>query len=444
MQVRHLPFDPGPAGWTQIVSPQDAYPALDNKITVDFVVVGAGFAGLSAARRLRQLEPQASIAVLEARTIGEGSSCRNSGFMIDLPHNLGSKDYVGQVQKDRQQIEANREAIEFARQTVEEFKLPAEAFQMSGKINAAATQAGLNHNEEYAAHLSRLDEPYERLDEKQMYDLSGSRYYLGGLATPGNAMIKPGLYVRGIARGVHRDKVQLFEKSPVTRYQKLGNAWQLQTPNGSLEAKYVVLAVNGHIESFGFFRRRLMHLYLYGSMTRCLTPDEIKHLGGESSWGFTPADSFGSTVRRISGIGGERILIRNGINWAPKRTISELRPQKARRAHNRSFQRRFPNLVNVNMEYSWGGLLCLSRNAVPAFGELEPGLFAACCQNGLGVVQGTLHGKLIAEMICGQRSSTLERVLQLSEPKKLPPEPFTSIGANVRTLWGEFKAGKER
>ena len=444
MQVRHLPFDPGPAGWTQIVSPQDAYPALDNKITVDFVVVGAGFAGLSAARRLRQLEPQASIAVLEARTIGEGSSGRNSGFMIDLPHNLGSKDYVGQVQKDRQQIEANREAIEFARQTVEEFKLPAEAFQMSGKINAAATQAGLNHNEEYAAHLSRLDEPYERLDEKQMYDLSGSRYYLGGLATPGNAMIKPGLYVRGIARGVHRDKVQLFEKSPVTRYQKLGNAWQLQTPNGSLEAKYVVLAVNGHIESFGFFRRRLMHLYLYGSMTRCLTPDEIKHLGGESSWGFTPADSFGSTVRRISGIGGERILIRNGINWAPKRTISELRPQKARRAHNRSFQRRFPNLVNVNMEYSWGGLLCLSRNAVPAFGELEPGLFAACCQNGLGVVQGTLHGKLIAEMICGQRSSTLERVLQLSEPKKLPPEPFTSIGANVRTLWGEFKAGKER
>ncbi len=444
MQVNRLPFDPGPAAWASIVALGPTYPKLDQDITVDFAVVGAGFAGLAAARRLRQLEPQSTIAVLEARAICEGPSGRNSGFMIDLPHNLGSKDYVGQTDRDKQQIASNREAIQFARQTVEEFELPTEAFQMSGKVNAAATPAGLKHNQKYAAHLTHLDEPYEILDERQMYDLSGSRYYLGGLATPGNAVIKPGLYGRGLAKGLNQRRVHIFENSPVIDLQKTGNAWQLHTPSGTVQTKIAVLAVNGHIESFGYFRRRLMHIYLYGSMTRCLTAEEVKRLGGESSWGFTPADTFGSTVRRISGIGGDRIVIRNGISWAPKRTIQSSLPQKNRRAHIRSFQRRFPNLADIDMEYSWGGLLCLSRNSVPAFGELEPGLYSACCQNGLGVAQGTLHGKLIAEMICGKRSPALDNILQLKIPSKLPPEPLTSIGANLQTRWGEFRAGKER
>ncbi len=444
MQVSRLPYDPGPAVWTNIVGRPECYPQLDKRIGVDFAVVGAGFAGLTAARRLQQLEPQCSIALFEARSIGEGSAGRNSGFMIDLPHNLGSKDYVAKLEDDRRQVSLNREAIAFAQQAVAEYQLSAEAFHLSGKVNAAATEAGLKHNSEYAAHLTELKEPYEMLDEQQMFEICGSHYYRGGLATAGSSMINPGLYVQGFAKGVRDGGVEIFENTPIMAFEKIGNTWQLSTPEGIVNANVVILTVNGHIESFGFFHRRLIHIYLYGSMTRRLTPEEVKLLGGESSWGFTPADSLGSTVRRVTGIVGDRILMRNGITWAPKRTISESRLESVKRSHIRSFKRRFPNLVAVDMEYSWGGLLCLSRNAVPAFGELEPGLFSACCQNGLGVVQGTLHGKLIAEMVCGKHSASLNRVLQYEQPKKLPPKPLSTIGALTVTRWGELKAGRER
>ncbi len=444
MKVSRLPFDPGPPGWATIAGPGRKYPKLDGKAVVDFAVVGAGFAGLSAARRLRQLEPNSRIAVLEARAICEGSSGRNSGFMMDLPHNLGAKDYVGQIKRDRQQIELNREAVRFAQEAAEEYQLSYEAFHISGKVNGAATPTGLKHISEYASHLALLEEPCEFLDENQMYELCGSRYYFGGLATFGSGLIKPGLYIRGFAEGVHASGVDVFENSAVVEFDRVGETWQLKTNSGAVEAKKVILAVNGHIESFGFFRHRLMHIYLFGSITRQLTEDEVKRLGGEQSWGITPSDSMGSTVRRITGAGGDRILIRNGISWAPKRTISNTQLEKAKPVHIRSFQRRFPNLSEVDMEYSWGGLLCLSRNAVPAFGELEPGLYTACCQNGLGVVQGTLHGKLIAEMACGHPSSSLDMVLQNAQPQKLPPEPFSTIGATVITNWGEFKAGREK
>ncbi len=444
MKTTALPYDPGPPVWKILAGGGQTYPPLEKDIGADFAVVGAGFAGLAAAMRLKQLEPSSKIAVLEARGLCDGPCGRNSGFMIDLPHNLGSKDYVGALEADLRQIQLNREAIGFAQRVARESAMSSEAFGLHGKINAAASAAGLRHNEQYSRHLDHLGEPYELLDEKQMYEISGSRYYAGGLATSGSALIKPGLYFNDFARAVKHRGADIFAHTPVTGAVRRGDSWQLSTPKGYVNADCVILAVNGHIESFGYFRRRLMHIYLYASMTRCLSAEEVGVLGGEPSWGFTPADALGSTVRRISGAGGDRILIRNGVAWAPSRSVGDGGVRQAARVHDRSFKRRFPQLAHVKMEYRWGGLLCLSRNSAPAFGELESGLYSACCQNGLGASHGTLHGKLIAELACGRASDSLDVVLQKPPPQKLPPEPFASIGARIATRWGQIKAGRER
>ncbi|MCA9772984.1 MAG: FAD-dependent oxidoreductase, partial [Myxococcales bacterium] len=53
---------------------------------LEVAIIGAGFAGLAAARRLAQLRPQDTVVILEARAVAEGPAGRNSGFMIDLPH----------------------------------------------------------------------------------------------------------------------------------------------------------------------------------------------------------------------------------------------------------------------------------------------------------------------------------------------------------------------
>src|SRR5262249_40858279 len=49
----------------------------------DFVVVGAGFAGLSAAAWLKRLCPQKSVVVLESGRIGNGASGRTGGMALD-------------------------------------------------------------------------------------------------------------------------------------------------------------------------------------------------------------------------------------------------------------------------------------------------------------------------------------------------------------------------
>ncbi len=444
MHVKRQPFDPGPAAWNAILPEASAYPQLEENITADWVVIGAGFAGLAAAKRLHELHPKDSIVVLEARRIAEGPAGRNSGFMIDLPHNLTAQDYVGELNSDVIQTKMNRYAIDFAEKASQEYQFTPEAFVKSGKINAAATTKGTKHNQDYAHHLKGLDESFELLDEKQIRDICGTDYYQSGLYTAGTAMIQPALFTREFAAGMAKSGgVSFYENSGVTEYKKQGNEWLINTAIGSVSAPKVILAVNGHAESFSHFKRRLVHIYLYASMTRPLNDDELKSLGGEEKWGFTPADAMGTTVRKISGLGGHRIVVRNQITYNPSISVNENKLSGFSQKHQNSFTARFPNLGHVTMDYTWGGALCLSRNNVSAFGEIEDGLYSACCQNGLGTVQGTLAGILAAEQASGLDSDFLKHTLASPQPSRLPPEPIAALGANIVTKWGEMKAGKE-
>jgi glycine/D-amino acid oxidase-like deaminating enzyme len=151
----------------------------------------------------------------------------------------------------------------------------------------------------------------------------------------------------------------------------------------------------------------------------------------------------GTTVRRITGTGGGRIVIRNCFTYDPSMEVDAARLAAVAKDHDRSFARSFPLLAGVAMKHPWGGRLCLSRNGAPAFGEVEPGLYAACCENGLGMVKGTLSGMLAAELAIGERSGALADMLAEPTPSRLPPEPFAFIGANAVIRWRERAAGDE-
>ena len=442
MKVKRLPSDPGPAGWNRLL--QEPMPAvqLEEKITADWLVIGAGFAGLAAAHRLCKQAQGDKIVVLDAVRVGDGPAGRNSGFMIDLPHDLTSADYGGGLDADLDQTQDNRLGIAHASKMATEYLLSEEAFIVSGKINGAATAKGQAHNENFAKHLTAMGEPYESFDAKQMREITGSSYYQEGLFTPGTAMIQPAMYIRGVAEGLGQDGVTIYEDSPVTALNNNGS-WVVETPHGQVSSPRVILAVNGHLNSFGYAKSRLMHVFTYASMTRALTPQEIGKLGGNPIWGLTPADPVGTTVRRISGKGGDRLIIRNRFTFDPTLEVSPKRIAKIGHDHDASFLHRFPDLSNVTMEYRWGGRLCLSRNNVQIIQELEPGLFSACCQNGLGTAKGTFAGGLAADLALGRPSQALSRALAADAPARLPPAAIAKLGANLYLRWQERNARGE-
>ncbi|MGI9368649.1 MAG: NAD(P)/FAD-dependent oxidoreductase [Ruegeria sp.] len=418
-------------------------PECEGDLTADVTIIGGGFAGLSAARRLHQLDPTLKVVVLEAGQFAESSAGRNSGFMIDLPHDLSSNNYSGQgLQADRVEISLNRRAIAFATEVAGDCDLQQEMFDPCGKINAAATRGGDQHNRDYAAHLARLGEQYQLYDRTEMQDITGSAHYTSGLFTPGTVMIQPAAYIQALSQKL-AGQVQVFENSPATGFERNSDSWVVKTSKARLVTGQVILANNGHAESFGFFQRRLMHICLYASMTETLSSDQRKSLGGRSRWSITPADPMGTSVRRISGSCGDRILIRTCSSFHPASESSVRRLQNAGRVHDRKFSERFPNLSDVRMEHRWAGMLCLSRNGSAAFGEVDQGVFSACCQNGLGVARGTLQGMGIAELVLQKKSAIADHFLNQPDLPRLPPEPFASVGANTYLKWKEWRSGKE-
>jgi glycine/D-amino acid oxidase-like deaminating enzyme len=441
--ARRTPVHKGPAAWSAILPGQPAPLALRGDQSVDVAIIGGGFAGLAATRRLRQLDPTLKVAVLEASCLAEGASGRNSGFMIDLPHELTSDDYAGHGD-DRGMIALNRHAIAFARGAVEDYGINPAYFDPVGKVNGAATETTDALNRSYADHLTSLGEPNQRLDAQGMFDLTGSRHYVSGLYTPGTVMLQPAGFVRGFGEGLRAAGVGIWEQTPVTAFERQGGGWTLTTPKGRVAAAKVILANNGHLESFGFAANRLMHVFLYASMTVDLPPDALKALGGQPRWGVTPSDPMGTTMRRIdTALGGNRIITRTCASFLPGMEASDAALKRTAAVHAQKFADRFPALRGAKQQYTWAGHLCLTRNGTSIARELEPSLYSATVCNGLGTARSTLTGICAAELAMGLQTDTTRHFTSEAEPTVLPPKPFSTIGANAFLRWKEWRASRE-
>ena len=75
--------------WIQDLIPRTNFKSIMSNEDCDWLIVGAGYTGLSAARKLGQLYPNKKIILVDAQLAGEGASSRNSGYLVDTTLNDG-------------------------------------------------------------------------------------------------------------------------------------------------------------------------------------------------------------------------------------------------------------------------------------------------------------------------------------------------------------------
>ena len=76
-------------GWLKSLQPRDNYKILKQNLKCDYLIVGAGYTGLSAVRKLSEINLNKKIVIVDAQLAGEGSSARNSGYLVDTTLNDG-------------------------------------------------------------------------------------------------------------------------------------------------------------------------------------------------------------------------------------------------------------------------------------------------------------------------------------------------------------------
>jgi glycine/D-amino acid oxidase-like deaminating enzyme len=75
--------------WVKDLIPRTNIKTLQSSEDCEWLVIGAGYTGLSAARKLGQLYPLQKIIIVDAQLAGEGASSRNSGYLVDTTLNDG-------------------------------------------------------------------------------------------------------------------------------------------------------------------------------------------------------------------------------------------------------------------------------------------------------------------------------------------------------------------
>lgn len=429
MKIARLPADDKTNGWSALLPPRAPNAALSGDIVADWVVLGAGYAGLAAARRLAENCPGEQIVLIDAGEVGENASGRNSGFAIDLPHNVGSS--LDELDGSHRFMRLARFAIAELEDVVDAAKVDCD-WTRAGKYHTAVSSRGVGEVlEPFARELEALGEPFRWVDKPELAEKLGSHHFTAAVHTPGGALMNPAALTRGLA-GSLPDNVSVFENSPVVE-AVFENGIHLATPGGSVRAPRMILAANGFSEQFGFFPRRFLHLVAHASLTRPLAPDERSSYGVEAAWGMTPANAFAGITMRYTN--DHRILIRQGLAYCPEQRVSTSEQAKVRRRHKALFDQRFPMLPDVGMQHTWSGFVCLSRNGAPGFGRLAPNVWSAVCQNAVGVTKGTFGGLLAADMATGQENPLIADMQSLGAPEKLPPRPFLDIGVRARFQW---------
>ncbi|MCA2012113.1 FAD-binding oxidoreductase [Cereibacter sphaeroides] len=427
-----LPRHPGPCGWTALLPPRQTSPCLLGEASADVVVVGGGFAGLAAARVLTQADPTLSVMLLEAGEIGEGPAGRNSGFLIDLPHDVSAGKLGGDhLDAARRAITKNRAAIAIATG----LNLGREIVDPCGRYAFSANTEGDRHLIAYAAQLDRLEEPHRLLSAAEVTALTGTESFTSALFTPGTVMIQPAAYVRALADAL---PCPVHEYSAVTAIARQGNFWRVTTAQGAVTAGKVILACNGHAGRFGLVQRRLMPVFTYASMTRAFDPSR---LGGARDWAGTPALAMGTTLRRIRGPEGDRLLIRARYTYNPSVEVGDGTLARAGALHRRKLALKFPMLADVPTEFVWGGAMALTWNGAPLVEEIEPSLITALGCNGVGGTNATANGIVAAERVLGVSSDLGAAFAAKPRPPRIPPEPFATLGGKATLMWKEHRAG---
>lgn len=417
------------SGWNALLPPRRNTRSLSTRLNVDVAIIGAGYTGIAAAKRWRELAPDDEIVIIDATVVGEGTPGRNSGFLLEIA--LANDARPGQMQR---MMKCNG----LIGVTMEKIVTAVKAsdidctLRRTGTYRAAAGRPGRKALEQYRSFLHAAGLPYEQLDRADLQRRLGTSFYRQGLYSPHCYLVQPAALIQALVQQLSQN-IQLYENTPAIALTRTANRWLIETPDGTIHARNVVLTNNGFSKMLGVGKSRLVTIYTYAAITQVLDQGMLDSLGSEKNWGLLPSHRLGSTLRRTE---DGRLMIRSRYGYETESSNRLVAIELMR-----SLQQRFPQLGESEFEHVWGGAIGFTFNGGPIWGEVQPGLFVSAGCNGGGVVKGTLFGELLADLANKRKVPDVTGLF--GSASWMPPEPFRAVGFQLISALERYRGRAE-
>ena len=423
--------------WINDLNSRTNVKTLRSNEDTDWLIVGAGYTGLSAARKLGQLLPNQKIILVDAQLAGEGASGRNSGYLVDTTLNDGFTSNK-ELENYKKKTDIYDLGIKVVKNFIKEYQVDCD-WNECGKFFASSNHEDKKILANFSKTLSKLGFKHNLLSNSELSNRLGTNFYKIAIYTKGGILLHPGKLVRAMIDTLPNN-VQLLENSSLFKWKKDKDKIICNFKNGKIISKKIIFAANGFLKSLGIKTNYNFPLTLTASMTRTLTDEEFKSIGEPKEWGVLPVRPMGATIRMTK---DRRILIRNTAEVYNPFKMPKNELEKRSLNQKIGIKKRFPQLPNDIIESSWSGVVSRTRNSSQIFEKIDENIFAAGCFNGSGIGVGTLFGEQIALKANNKKTKEIKVIEDRNKPTWLPPQPFLNFGIKTRLFYERFRAKNE-
>ena len=423
--------------WINDLNKRSGIKTLDKDKSCDWLIIGAGYTGLSAARKLSELHPDQKIIIVDAQLAGEGASGRNSGYLVDTTLNDGFTSNK-ELSNYKKKTDIYKLGINTVKKFIKEHQVDCD-WNESGKYFASSQHDDQKKLFIFSNTLSKLGFEHNLLNKKELSRKLGTSFYNLALYTKGGILLHPGKLVRAMIETLPNN-VELIEKSQLLEWKKDRDILYCIFKDNKIVTKKIIFCTNGFLKSLGIKVNYNFPLTLTASMTRPLTDKEFKSIGEPKEWGVLPIRPMGATIRMTK---DKRILIRNTAEVHNPFQMSKLNLSKRSIKQKIGIKKRFPNLPDDIFESSWSGIVSRTRNSSQIFEKIDNNIFVAGCYNGSGIGVGTLFGEQIAIKASNENTNEINIIESRGKPTRLPPQPFLNYGVRARLMYERFKSRQD-
>lgn len=402
-------------------------PPLRGDLDVDVAIVGGGYTGLWTALALRELDPSVEVAVLEAARCGEGPSGRNGGFLHGYWSSLPRLREVFGDGGALAVAQAASGCVGGVRALDEDVWLR-EAPML--RVSAAPAQDEAVEHSWRATQELGVEEEARLLSAEEVRERCASPRFRSGVLFREGATVQPARLARALRRAVLRARVPFYEHTPATLLPGR-SPHVLETPDGRVRAREVVMAVNAAAAGWRPLAGRLTAFGSYVVLTEPVPEllQQINWIGGESiTDGRMFLHYFRTTPdgRVVMGSGSGPI----GFGGRIDGRFSEDEPTAARA--EAGLRHLLPNLADARVERAWGGPIDVSADHFPFFGTVRGRrVHYGAGYSGNGVGPSWLGGKILARLALGIDDELTRLPLVGRRIRPLPPEPLKRIGGGL-------------
>ncbi|WP_092295422.1 FAD-binding oxidoreductase [Bradyrhizobium sp. Ghvi] len=424
---RALP--PANSLWEATAEPARAFPVMSGEQQADVVIIGAGYTGLSAAHHIAKsgLSP----VVLEANRPGWGASGRNGG-VITAKFRLSFReiDAVHGRAVAKRMYEIAHESTDMVEELVSEYGIASANLTRTGQVKAAHNETTLKAAIDEANWMAREMGSAETriLDKHGVRDETGSDIFVGGVLNPGSGGIHPLNYLRGLADGVARRGVPIFQESPVMRLRRAGDGVVAETPQGAVRAKQVIIATNSYSDLTGATAQMQRTLIPFRSAL-IATEKLPRNLAGKL---MPTGRTYTETKRMMRWFR----MVNNRVIFGGRGAFGKQDSQAAFDALRKAMVGIFPDLAEVPLEYKWSGLVAMTLDSVPHIGRIDDRTLVSLGYNGAGVAMSSLMGRYLAAFVRGERPDV--GLLDVSRMKPIPFYPLREPAVRMVAGWYQF------